>query len=71
MNQINFNGIEGQIIEQSEHGTHLVVKLSNRISIVDSFSNQFEWKITNDQSSGFKSFLCYIGFNSDNVKQKY
>lgn len=71
MNTITFAGINGQIIEQSEHGNYLLVKLSNRISICGTFSNQFHWQEIHEPESGFKSFIVYIGFNNDRIQQKY
>lgn len=71
MTKINFGGINGEIIESSEHGNYLVIKLSNRISICGTFSNQFHWQESPESQSGFKSFLTYIGFNTDSVKDKY
>lgn len=71
MNKITFAGIKGEVIEQSEHGNYLLVKLSNRISIVGTFSNQFHWQEIHESESGFKSFITYIGFNSDRIQQKY
>lgn len=71
MNTITFAGINGQIIEQSEHGNYLLVKLSNRISICGTYSNQFHWQENHEPDSGFKSFITYIGFSSDRIQQKY
>ncbi|MBL1208286.1 hypothetical protein [Geminocystis sp. GBBB08] len=71
MNQITFAGIKGQVIESSEHGNYLVIKLSNRISICGTFTNIWHWKEEPEYDSGFKSFITYIGFNTDSVKQKY
>lgn len=71
MNTINFAGINGQIIESSEHGNYLVVQLSNRITICGTFSNIWEWQESIEPESGFKSFLVYIGFNNDRIGQKY
>lgn len=71
MNEINFNGINGEVIESSEHGNYLVVKLSNRISICGTYSNMWHWEESEEIESGFISFLVYIGFNTENVKNKY
>jgi hypothetical protein len=71
MNEINFAGINGQIIEQSEHGNYLVVKLSNRISICGTKTNIWEWKELPEKEGEFKSILVYIGFNTDSIKDKY
>ena len=71
MNKINFAGINGEIIESSEHGNYLVIKLSNRISICGTFTNIWHWQESPESQSGFKSFIVYIGFNTDSVKDKY
>jgi len=71
MNKINFNGINGIVTESSPHGNYLVVQLSNRISICGTFLNMWNWEESPDLSSGFKSFITYIGFNGDRIQQKY
>lgn len=72
MNKINFAGIQGQIVESSPHNNYLVVKLSDRITIVGTFSNQFDWPESSDEDSGFVSFITYVGVRSrseaDNIK---
>lgn len=65
--EINFNGIKGEVIESSPHGNYLVVKLSDRITICGTLTNIWNWEINEDQASGFKSFLTYVGFNTDSV----
>ena len=69
--EINFIGINGEVIESSEHGNYLVVKLSSRISITGTFSNIWQWEESHEEESGFISFLTYIGFNNENVRNKY
>jgi hypothetical protein len=64
METINFAGIEGEIIESSPHSNYLVVELNDRITIVGTFSNQFLWEEMPDISSGFISFITYIGVRS-------
>ncbi len=64
METINFAGIEGEIIESSPHNNYLVVKLSDRITICGTFSNQFNWQEMPDASSGFESFITYIGIRT-------
>ena len=71
MNTITFAGINGQVIESSEHGNYLVIKLSLRISICGTFSNIWQWQESPESESGFKSFVTYIGFNNDRIQQKY
>ncbi|MEG5175583.1 hypothetical protein [Microcoleus sp. B3-D7] len=64
MSQINFAGIEGEIVETSPHGSYVVVRLSDRITIVGTTNNQFNWEEMPDASSGFDSFITYIGVRS-------
>ena len=71
MNEINFAGIKGKIIESSPHSNYLVVQLSNRISVCGTYSNQFNWSESRESESGFISFLVYVGFNTNNIQQKY
>ncbi|MBO1066498.1 MULTISPECIES: hypothetical protein [Dolichospermum] len=68
MNKINFAGIEGKVLQVSPHGNYQVVELSdsealrrNRITIVGTYSNKFHWPESTDESSGFTSFITYIG----------
>ena len=64
MEKINFAGIEGQIVETSPHNSYVVVRLSDRITIVGTTNNQFNWQEMPDASSGFESFITYIGIRS-------
>lgn len=64
METINFAGIKGQVIQSSPHGNYLVVRLSDRIAITGTYSNQFQWEESEDESSGFTSFITYIGLRS-------
>jgi len=64
METINFAGIEGEVIESSPHNNYLVVRLSDRITICGTFSNQWNWEEAPDISSGFESFITYIGVRS-------
>ncbi|MEG4503849.1 hypothetical protein QUA81_13385 [Microcoleus sp. F6_B4] len=64
MDKINFAGVEGQVVETSPHGSYVVVKLSDRITIVGTTNNQFNWEEMPDASSGFDSFITYIGVRS-------
>jgi hypothetical protein len=61
MNTINFAGIEGKVLQVSPHGNYQVVELSDRITIVGTYSNKFHWPESTDESSGFTSFITYIG----------
>ncbi|MBW4680626.1 MAG: hypothetical protein KME19_10975 [Microcoleus vaginatus WJT46-NPBG5] len=61
---LTFAGVIGTILESSPHGNYLVVELSERVSVVGTYSNQFDWEITPDTESGFESFITYIGLNS-------
>ncbi|MGB8689587.1 MAG: hypothetical protein WCD53_19920 [Microcoleus sp.] len=73
MNTIIFAGIEGEIIESSPHNNYLVVELSDRVTIIGTFSNQFLWKEMPDITSGFESFITYVGVRSlsetDEIKE--
>ena len=71
METITFAGIEGEVIESSPHGNYLVVRLSDRITIVGTFSNQFHWEEMPDASSGFESFVTYIGVRSIAESDKF
>jgi hypothetical protein len=61
MSKINFAGMNGEVLEASPHGNYLVVKLSDRITIIGCFKNKFNWEESTDESSGFTSFITYIG----------
>lgn len=64
MKTITFAGIKGKVIQSSPHRNYLVVELNDRTTIVGTFSNQFNWEEMPDVSSGFKSFITYIGIRS-------
>jgi len=71
MDKINFAGVEGEVIETSPHGSYVVVKLSDRITIVGTTNNQFNWQEMPDAASGFESFITYIGLRSKTEASKY
>lgn len=77
MTRLTFNGIQGTVVEQSPHGSFLVVKLSRRITICGTFTNQFCWEENCDADSGFESFITYVGLKStvlgfqDELRQFY
>ena len=58
---INFVGVEGKVLQVSPHGNYVVVELSDRITIIGTYSNKFNWPESTDESSGFTSFITYIG----------
>ena len=62
--KINFAGIEGKVVEVSPHGSFVVVELSDRITIVGTTNNMFNWEEMPDISSCFESFITYIGLRS-------
>jgi hypothetical protein len=62
--------IEGEVIGTSPHGSYVVVKLSDRITIVGTTNNQFNWQESPDVSSGFESFITYIGLRSKSAGKK-
>jgi hypothetical protein len=68
--KINFAGIEGKVVEVSPHGSFVVVELSDRITIVGTTNNQFNWEEMPDISSGFESFITYIGLRSKSGAEK-
>ena len=61
METLTFAGIQGEIIETSPNGNYLTVKLSDRITIIGTFSNEYCWDEITDAESGFISFITYIG----------
>jgi hypothetical protein len=67
MNKINFAGIEGKVLQVSPHGNYIVVELSDRITIVGTYSNKFHWPESTDESSGFTSFITYIGLKQQEL----
>jgi hypothetical protein len=69
MNTITFAGIEGTVTEVSEHGNYLVVQLSDRVAIIGTFSNIWNWSEINEIQSGFQSFITYIGLNNSELLQ--
>ncbi len=71
MDKINFAGVEGEVIETSPHGSYIVVKLSDRITIVGTTNNQYNWQERPDAASGFESFITYIGVESKAHAAKY
>jgi hypothetical protein len=71
MHTINFSGIEGKIIQSSPHGNYLVVQLSDRITIIGTFSNKFNWSESPETNSGFTSFITYIGLKSYGEYKKF
>lgn len=71
MDTINFAGIDGKVIQSSPHGNYQVLELSDRITIVGTFSNQFNWEENSDPSSGFTGFITYIGLKSPQELSKF
>ncbi len=70
MNNLQFNGHKGQIIQSSPHNNYLVISLTKRIVICGTFSNKWNWTENYDNDSGFQSFITYIGCN-ENELDKY
>ncbi|MCC3459800.1 MAG: hypothetical protein EAZ73_09135 [Oscillatoriales cyanobacterium] len=64
METILFAGIEGQVLQSSQHGSFLVVKLSNQITICGAVNNIWDWNEAPDRDSGFESFITYVGVSS-------
>ena len=71
MNTINFAGVEGKVVQSSPHGNYVTVSLSDRITIVGTYSNKFNWEENSDQSSGFTGFITYIGLKSPQELSKF
>lgn len=71
MRTIIFAGIKGKVVETSPHGNYVVVELSKRISIVGTFTNIFHWEESEEQQSGFISFITYIGLKSKEEVDKF
>lgn len=71
MNTLVFAGIQGEIMETSPNGNYVTVKLSERVTIIGTFSNEYNWEEIPEADSGFISFITYIGttgkFNELNV----
>jgi len=65
MSRLTFNGLKGTVVEQSPHGNFVVVKLSRRVVICGTFSNQFCWEESRDADSGFESFITYVGLKAN------
>jgi len=61
MATLTFAGIEGQILETSPNGNYVTLQLSDRISIVGTFSNDYNWDEVYESDSGFLAFITYIG----------
>ena len=62
MNTINFAGIEGKVIQTSPHGNYVVVELCRiALPLSNLLWNKFNWEESTDESSGFTSFITYIG----------
>jgi len=61
MATLTFAGIEGQILETSPNGNYVTLQLSDRVSIVGTFSNDYNWDEVYESDSGFLAFITYIG----------
>ena len=61
METITFAGINGVIKEVSPHGNFITVVLFDRLVIVGTTDNQFNWDENKDEESGFLGFITYIG----------
>jgi hypothetical protein len=64
MNKMKFSGIEGTVLSTSPHGNYIVMQLHSRVVICGTYSNKFNWTESTDESSGFISFITYIGLKS-------
>lgn len=68
--KINFAGVEGTIAEISPHGSFVAVDLTDRLTIVGTTNNMFNWEEMPDINSGFESFITYIGVRSKSSAEK-
>ena len=66
METITFAGINGVIKEVSPHGNFITVVLFDRLVIVGTTDNQFNWDENRDEESGFLAFITYIGTTGEN-----
>ena len=66
METITFAGINGVIKETSPHGNFITVVLFDRLVIVGTTDNQFNWDENKDEESGFLGFITYIGTTGEN-----
>ena len=66
METITFAGINGVIKEVSPHGNFITVVLFDRLVIVGTTDNQFNWDENKDEESGFLAFITYIGTTGEN-----
>ncbi|MEB3123736.1 MAG: hypothetical protein VKL41_21245 [Snowella sp.] len=69
MKTIKFAGLIGKVKETSPHGNYLVVKLSDRVTICGTFSNQWNWDESHDLDSGFVSFITYVGIKENELSE--
>lgn len=60
-NTLKFAGKVCEVLKTSPHGNYVVLKLTDRVSIVGTYSNKFKWEQSQDLDSGFESFIAYIG----------
>lgn len=68
---INFAGIDGKIVGSSPHGNYLIVQLTNRVTIIGTYSNKWNWEEVNEFESRFISFITYIGIKDNEELEKY
>lgn len=62
METLTFANMTGKIKEVSPDGNYVTLQLSERITIIGTFSNDYCWDEIDDES-GFIAFITYIGTN--------
>ena len=68
METLTFAGINGQVLESSPNGNYVTLQLSDRVTIVGTYSNEYGWDEMPDDDSGFCAFITYIGTDGSDVK---
>lgn len=61
METLTFAGMVGRITDISPNGNYVTLRLSDRVTIIGTFSNEYSWDEIGDSSSGFIAFITYIG----------
>lgn len=65
---VTFAGQVCEVLKTSAHGNYLVLKLTDRVSVVGTYSNKFKWEESPDLDSGFQSFILYIGMTIADIQ---
>lgn len=65
---VTFAGKTCEVLKTSAHGNYLVLKVTDRVSVVGTYSNKFNWEESPDLDSGFQSFILYIGMTIADIQ---